>query len=78
MSTHLLFRDLTALNTERKTRIYQVCSKHDDSILGEVRWHGPWRQYVFIPLDGCIWSHDCLHDLSEFIKELMNARKVKK
>ena len=45
-----------------KTRIFRVDSKRGDN-LGEIRWYGPWRQYVFMPESGTIWSAGCLADV---------------
>jgi hypothetical protein len=58
-----------------KTSRFAVFSNHDGSQLGEIRWHGSWRAYVFIPFTGVIWSWDCLQELSFFIKSLMDERK---
>ena len=74
-SKHLRFRTIVDFTNKRKTDMYSVQSKFDDTILGEVKWHGRWRQYCFFPRDDCVWSHDCLLDVSLFIKELMDARK---
>jgi hypothetical protein len=73
-SKHLEFNEVSV---KRKTKVFEVVSKHDKSFLGCVEWWPGWRQYVFSPDQGktTIWSHDCLLDLSNFIKELMNQRK---
>lgn len=60
----------------KKTKFFEIVSAHDSAQLGIVKWHGAWRQYVFHPNTNCIWSHDCLAELSQFIKNLMNARKL--
>ena len=75
-NNHLIFKEIAS--TRHKTKTYTVISMNDGTDLGMVKWHAHWRQYVFHPNDGCIWSHDCLSDLASFIKNLMIARKVKK
>ena len=75
MKTHLEFLDVTPDDPTRKTKVFEVASKHDDSILGMIQWDGGWRQYVFEPCENCKWSWDCLSQLSDFIKKLMEMRK---
>jgi hypothetical protein len=75
MSKHLKFVKAPQ-NPSKKTAFYVVVSNHDDSELGFIEWNGGWRQYCFYPYEDCVWSWDCLKDLSEFIKGLMDERKV--
>ena len=42
-----------------------------------IKWHGPWRQYVLLDNE-CIWSWECLKEVSEFIKKIMDERKLSK
>lgn len=51
----------------RKTFIWEVFSTYDQSYLGKIHWHPPWRQYCFFPIEECVWSHDCLKEVSNFI-----------
>ena len=62
----------------RKTSTFGVYSKHDGSNLGGIHWYGAWRCYVFEPQNDTVWSHDCLSELAEFIKEQMDLRRPKK
>ncbi len=78
MSKHLEFNelDISKQFPKRKTKVFEVKSKHDGFFLGTIAWHGAWRQYVFTPtVEGSDWSHECLADLSTFIKSLMEERK---
>lgn len=72
MSKHLLFNQVPF---DGKTKKVCVTSSHDFSVLGYIGWHGGWRQYVFHPNIDCLWSWDCLKDLSEYIKNLMDERR---
>ena len=74
--THLEFKE-HPIPESRKTKIFHVYSNHDGSELGEIRWESKWRCYVFYPFTGVIWSWGCLKELTEFIKNLMDIRKVK-
>ncbi len=64
-------------NDGKKTLIYNVVAKEGDQLLGVVKWHGPWRQYVFCPKPDTIFEKTCLRDITDFIMSLMNDRKIK-
>ena len=63
------------LGSTNRTDIYGVYSKKHDLMLGEIKWHGPWRQYVFFPESDSLWSTGCLMDVVEFILKMMEAHK---
>lgn len=71
--THLAFRELAP---KPKTKVWEVASSYDGSVLGQVSWYGPWRMYCFFPAPTgphevggqLVFSDDCLSDLAEFIK----------
>lgn len=71
---HLRFDEI-AFGKERKTKLFQVSSLYDDSKLGTIKWYGGWRQYVFEPCSDTRWSWDCLQELSNFIKMIIDAKK---
>ena len=58
-----------------KTSIYNVVSKNKQSILGEIKWFGRWRQYCFYPSPNCVFNYGCLQDIQDFIVELMEERR---
>lgn len=57
---------------ERKTRKFKVVSKHSGEILGEIKWHNPWRKYTFEPITEfkTEYDEDCLLSISNFVREL--------
>jgi len=62
-----------------KTKYFAVMMKggphgYDES-LGVIKWHGPWRKYVFDPHVMTIYEQDCLRDIAAFLDELMQGRK---
>jgi hypothetical protein len=81
MSEHLEFNelDISKQFPKRKTKVFEVRGKSDGFFLGNIAWHRTWRQYVFTPTkEEAIWSHECLADLSAFIKNLMKEREKRK
>ena len=62
---------------ERKTEVWQVISKHG-GFLGGVKWFGRWRTYSFYPEPETIYEDDCLMEIANFIKDLMEKQKNKR
>lgn len=62
-----------------KTKVFSVHSKCSDCELGEIKWFPAWRHYCFFPCIDleAVYSDRCLFEISNFIKELNEARKVK-
>ena len=74
MGKHLRFED-KGFTKSGKTHIYHIFSAFDDTYLGEISWFSQWRQYIYDPVAHVIWSHECLLELSQYIKKLMEDRK---
>jgi hypothetical protein len=74
---HLQF---DVIEEKPKTKVYSVISSYDGSNLGQVRWYSYWRCYIFQPRTDCetVWSDDCLNELQNFIRGLMEERKAKR
>lgn len=64
--------------TKPKTNVYEVCNKKNGYYLGEIKWHGPWRQYCFFPDGGTLYERKCLKAIVDFIDELMEIWKKHK
>jgi len=60
----------------RATKVLMVVSIHHNDALGEIRWHGPWRQYCFFPDLDTVWSRGCMQEVQDKIQELMSARRA--
>jgi hypothetical protein len=65
-------------STGKKTKVFGVFAKTDDSLIGYVKWYGPWRQYAFYPGTNTVYERQCLMDITKFIHHLMQERKLKK
>lgn len=76
-SKHLLFKEQIDFAQQHKTHKYDIISKSDSTLLGQVKWNPQWRQYCFYPEIEyeTQWSQDCLEDLSLFIMELKEERE---
>lgn len=59
----------------RKTQRWGIYSAKHGSRLGEVRWHGPWRQYCFFPEDA-LFNVGCLQEIATFLHRKMEARRA--
>ena len=70
----IAFRFL-CLSKTKKTQIWQVTTKDDINILGQVRWFARWRQYSFFPEQATIFSSGCLRDIQNFMAILMEQKK---
>lgn len=58
-----------------KTNIYSVTNNKSSALLGLIRWHGPWRQYVFVAAPLTLYSAGCLADIQSFLEETNTAHK---
>ena len=56
-----------------KTSVWYCHSAEGGAILGQVRWHAPWRQYCFF-INAAIFNKGCLEDVCDFIEQLKTER----
>lgn len=59
----------------RKTRVVLVVSARHGDLLGEIKWFGRWRQYCFFPHALTVWNPECMEQVRDKIKMLMQNRK---
>jgi len=61
---------------DKKPKTTEWCVENNKSggTLGFIEWYGPWRQYVFTPLEECVFNNDCLSEIATFLTDL-NARQ---
>lgn len=72
MSKYLEFKEIPY---DGKTKKFEVTSTKHDSLLGEIKWFGRWRQYGFFPELDTVWNKDCLKTIQDFLQKLMDERK---
>ncbi len=73
--THIRFIS-TGVRDGQKTERWNVETKEDEDLLGEIKWFGRWRQYAFFPALECVFEQICMREISDFIEEVMRARKA--
>jgi len=59
----------------KKTQKWHVYSKNQNSFLGYIKWFGRWRQYAFFPAVETVWNPECLRDICDFIRNLMDDHR---
>lgn len=69
--TYLTFK---VIEQKPKTVIISVNARSDGYRLGTIRWFPSWRQYVFIPAIGTVWSSGCIEEVKTKIDTLMQDR----
>ena len=73
MKTEYKYFRMEEVPTEGKTRRFNVVSKSDGGLLGEIKWHGPWRQYCLFS-EYTIWNTGCMQDVLHFLAQLKRER----
>lgn len=60
----------TCTSASGKTKIWEVRNisddHHQDDAPGVIRWHGPWRGYVY-ECEASIYDAKCLRQIADFI-----------
>ena len=69
------YLEFEVIETKPKTKVYGVTASMDGELLGQIKWFGPWRQYVFEPYEATVYSHGCMKQIEDFIKNLMEERR---
>lgn len=59
-----------------KTKIWEVLTTYDDSLLGIVGWFGRWRKYSFYPAPNTVFEKDCLRDIADFCETETEKHKL--
>jgi hypothetical protein len=57
-----------------KTKLWEVRSKDQSAVLGEVKWYGPWRQYTYFANPHTIYERQCLRDIADFCERETRAQ----
>jgi hypothetical protein len=61
---------ITVISEKPKTKVYGIFNNKNDHFLGEIKWYFNWRQYCFFPVLDTVYSHNCLENIIDFIKNI--------
>lgn len=61
-----------------KTVVAAIYSKDDNSLLGEIKYYGPFRKYSFMPEPQTVFEQHCMLDIIRFMSGLTEILKNKK
>lgn len=59
-----------------KTKVWHVLSKNAPAFLGAIKWHGPWRRYVFFASPHTLFDAGCLKEVVQFLEMAMEVHKA--
>ena len=77
MKTHYEYIHFVLMTEGPKTSVWACRNNRSTETLGQIRWHGPWRQYCYFPTVQAVYSAGCLADIQAFIEQLMAERTGK-
>lgn len=60
-----------------RTLLVDVQSVRQRTILGEIKWLGRWRQYVFHPADWTAFNPDCLRVIADQCEQMTKDHRPK-
>jgi hypothetical protein len=64
----------TLLSPSGKTFTWDIFS--GALLIGQIKWHGPWRKYCFFPEGDTLWDKNCLQEVCGFIERQMQLRGI--
>lgn len=64
------YRFIRFVSTPAIPNVWACLNRKSGDALGGVEWYAPWRQYVFSADEMALFSHDCLADVADFLKQL--------
>ncbi len=82
MTTEYEYIKFVQLPSHGKTTKWSCRNKAHGDQLGTVKWYGAWRQYCFMTISidigegETIYSTGCLNDISSFVRQLNDERKL--
>lgn len=70
----LQFTEIVDANQEKKTKTWAI-QNYARVFLGHVKWHSPWRKYVWYPAEDTIFDPECLEDIAERLRSETDKQK---
>ena len=59
-----------------KTQMWAVVNKSSDIEIGEIKWHGAWRQYIFEPINNSFYNNGCLKSILTFLDRINKVKRI--
>ncbi len=75
ITTQYKYIQFELVKQKPKTLVYDILNSQSLDKIGTIKWYTNWRQYVFFPVDECIFSIGCLNDIIDFTKKVQNNHK---
>jgi hypothetical protein len=67
---HLRFDPLEGKIAQRPAWEIRLASSGQDAMsVGQIRFHGLWREYVLFTSAGYVFACDCLQDIAQFCRD---------
>jgi len=76
MSKYLIFQD-GGKSESGLTLIVDVISKKHGYPLGQIKWHGPWRDYVFHPDKATLFNRACMKCIADKLAKMFMDHHAK-
>jgi len=58
-----------------KTKIWDVVNYMFGIVLGVVKWHAPWRKYIFFPAKETGFDSGCLREIADSLDKSNQEHK---
>lgn len=71
LKTKYKFIEMVSADEFNKKPMYEIKNIKRKDKLGVIFYYPPWKQYTFTQYnENILFSHDCLTDIADFIKQL--------
>lgn len=75
---HLRFDPMEGKIAQRLAWEIRLASSDTEAMpVGQIRYHGLWREYVLFTSQGFIFACDCLRDIAQFCEDRTEESKTK-
>ena len=76
MTHELQWLNVVEVGDTGKTSIYEVRTKDaEPKVIGHIKWFGQWRKYALFPTNDSVFEPECLEDLADLLRKLMDWRR---
>lgn len=54
-----------------KHPVYRIFNNRSKGQIGLISYYKPWKEYVFSSIPECVFNNSCLHDVLDFIENII-------